>query len=315
MDLGKLTAFLAVAETRNFGRAAERLHMTPSPLSRQIAQLERELGGALFVREYHHVALTPMGEALVAPVRRILEQTGELLSIAAQARGEVRPLRVAATTWAPTALVTRFAEAVARTGGERSSGLEFVEDSDDVVPGLVDGRLDLALLHLPAPDNDGGLSSVPWLRYPLAVAVRADDPLAWRKNVSLAELSDRIFVESIIPPRVTNAMRRVSTMLKNARVTRVERVQGAPGGVEISREVLLRGLATFVPHLPGSPVPSLMSPPAFATVTVEDEGFGMDVGLVWCADQADRRPDLARRIEETVEALTGAPFPVGAPTT
>ncbi|WP_159662019.1 LysR family transcriptional regulator [Streptomyces mexicanus] len=315
MDLAKLTAFLAVADERNFGRAAQRLHMTPSPLSRQVAQLERELGGALFVREYHRVALTPMGEALVGPVRRILEQAGELPAIAAQARGEVRPLRVAATAWAPTARVTRFAEAVGRTGGESASGLELVEDSDDVVPGLLDGRLDLALLHLPAPDSDGGLSAVPWLRYPLAVAVRADDPLAGRESVSLAELSGRTFVESVIPPRVTNAMRRVSTMLKNARVTRTEQVQGAPGGVEISREVLLRGLATFVPHLPGSPLPSLMSPPAFATIPVEDEGFGMDVGLVWCAEQVGRRPDTARRVEEAVEALTGAPLPAGAPVT
>ncbi|MGI5133499.1 LysR family transcriptional regulator [Streptomyces sp. CA-106110] len=311
MDLAKLTAFLAVAEERNFGRAAERLHTTASPLSRQVAQLERELGGALFVREYHHVALTPMGEALVAPIRRILEQTRELPSIAAQARGEARPLRAAAITWAPTALVTRFAAAVGRTGGGSGSALELVEDSDDVVPGLLDGRLDLALLHLPAPVSE--LSVVPWLRYPLAVAVRADDPLAGRKSVSLAELSSRRLVEPVIPARVTNAMRRVTTMLENARVTRAERVQGAPGGVEISREVLLRGPATFVPDLPGSAFPSLMSPPAFATVPVEDDGFGMDVGFVFCADQARRHPDTARRIEEAVEALTGAPVPAGAP--
>jgi DNA-binding transcriptional LysR family regulator len=312
MDLTKLTAFLAVAEERNFGRAAERLHMTPSPLSRQIAQLERELGGALFVREYHHVALTPMGEALLAPIRRILEQAGELPLIAAEARGEARPLRVVATTWAPTLLVTRFAAAVGRTGGEVRSGLELVEDSEDVVPGLLEGRLDLALLHLPAPDSR--LSVASWLRYPLAVAVRADDPLAGRESVSLAELSGRGFVEPILPVRVTSAMRRVAAMLENAGVSSAERVQGAPGGIEICREVLLSGLATFVPDLPESPLPSLMSPPAFATVRVEDEGFGMDVGLVWCAEQAGRRPDTSRRIEEAVEVLTGAPVLAGAPT-
>ncbi|MFJ3212571.1 LysR family transcriptional regulator [Streptomyces flaveolus] len=312
MDLTKLTAFSTVAEELHFGRAAERLHMTASPLSRQVAQLERELGGALFVRQYHHVALTPMGEALVAPVRQILAQVGELPSIAAEARGEDRPLRIAATTWAPTALVIRFAAAVGGNSGEDGEArLEMVEESDDVVPGLLDGHLDLALLHLPTEQAE--LAVVPWIRYPLAVAVRADDPLAGRDKVALAQLRHRRMVAPAVPTRYSRATQPVTSLLERAGVTRVEYIRGAVGGVEISREVLLRGVATFVPDLPETTVPSLMPPPAFATVPVEDEGFGMGMGLAWCPGRVGSRPGTLRRIEEAVAALGGVPTPAGTP--
>jgi DNA-binding transcriptional LysR family regulator len=310
MDVTKLAAFLAVAEERHFGRAAERLHMTASPLSRHIAQLERELGGALFVREYHRVALTSMGEALVAPVRAVLEQIGDLPLIAAEARGQERPLRVAATTWAPTPLVSRFARAVNGTGDEGRPALELVENSDDIVPGVLEGRIDLALLHLPAASCE--LEIVPWVRYPLAIAVRADDPLAGQGSVRLAELSRRKRVSPHIPTSALHAARPVTTMLEEAGLTDTEYVQGAPGGVEIAREVLLHSLVTILPDLRESPLPSLMSPPVFTVLPVEDDGFGMDVGLAWSASRSRRRPDVFRRIERVVEALTGAPPAAGA---
>ena len=72
LDLQRLRCFLAVAEEKHFARAAARLNMTPPPLSRQIKQLETELGGDLFVRGYHDIELTPLGQSLVEPVRRAI---------------------------------------------------------------------------------------------------------------------------------------------------------------------------------------------------------------------------------------------------
>ncbi|OLO25738.1 hypothetical protein PZ61_0235440 [Streptomyces sp. MNU77] len=311
MDLPKLTAFLAVAEELHFGRAAQRLHLTSSPLSRQIAQLERELGGALFVREYHRVALTPMGEALVEPVRRVLTGVGELPSIAARARGEARPLRIAATTWAPTAVVTRFASATGCAGDGAGPDLEIFEDSEDLVTGLVEGRLDLALLHLPTQETE--LTVVPWLRYPLAIAVRADDPLAGRDRVALSELRDRRMVAPVLHKRFSRAGQRVTSLLENAGITPAAYVRGALGGVEVSREVLLRGMITIVPHLAENQVPSLLSPPAFATVPVEDDGFGMDIGFAWCAGRAGDTSARRQQIEAVVKELGGEPAAAGSP--
>ena len=73
MDLRQMRYFLAVAQERNFGRAAERLHMAQPPLSRQIRQIEEELGTPLFLRTPHGVELTQAAESLLQDVPNILE--------------------------------------------------------------------------------------------------------------------------------------------------------------------------------------------------------------------------------------------------
>src|SRR5258707_5840498 len=72
-SLGRLSCFVAVAEELHFGRAAERLHMTQPPLSRQIQQLEGELGVQLIDRTTRSVTLIPAGMAFLLHALRILQ--------------------------------------------------------------------------------------------------------------------------------------------------------------------------------------------------------------------------------------------------
>ena len=71
MELRHFEAFVAVAEELHFSKAAERLHIAQPPLSQRIRQMEKQLGVDLFVRSTRSVVLTPAGEALLGPARKV----------------------------------------------------------------------------------------------------------------------------------------------------------------------------------------------------------------------------------------------------
>jgi DNA-binding transcriptional LysR family regulator len=90
VELRQLRYFVAVAEELHFGRAAERLHMSQSPLSRAIRELERDLGVVLFTRTTRRVELTPAGVALLERARRALAEV-ELAVEEARAAAQPAP--------------------------------------------------------------------------------------------------------------------------------------------------------------------------------------------------------------------------------
>lgn len=146
MDLRHLRHFLAVAETLNFTRAADRLLMASSPLSRSIKELEFEVGGPLFVRSTRRVALTPLGEALIPHARRVLAD------VEALTRDMDRRVRESAQVHLgmrslPRQLIRAVVEDVVKAVDP--SAVVHLEPMDSVaqIERLLDGRLTFGLVN------------------------------------------------------------------------------------------------------------------------------------------------------------------------
>jgi LysR family transcriptional regulator, cyn operon transcriptional activator len=98
MRFGQLHAFVTIADVGGFARAAGRLNLTQSAISRQIALLEEELGVRLFDRDGRNVKLTAPGEDLLRRSRHLLNDAAALGERARELRGgKVGPLRISAT--------------------------------------------------------------------------------------------------------------------------------------------------------------------------------------------------------------------------
>ncbi|MGH4024932.1 MAG: LysR family transcriptional regulator, partial [Pseudonocardiaceae bacterium] len=177
MQLQQLVYFLAVAQTRHFTRAAELTHVAQPSLSKQIHNLERELGSELFHRARGNVSLTPAGEVLVPFAKRILADV-ETARMQVNELAELRlgRLRLGATPSLCTGLLSE-ALACFRTC---YPGIQLIIDesgSRDLVRQVADGAIDLAVITSPLHRGDPTLDSVPILREQLTVAVpRTQDP-------------------------------------------------------------------------------------------------------------------------------------------
>src|SRR5216684_1223059 len=100
MELRHLRYFVAVAEHRNFHRAAEHLHMAQPPLSQQIQDLERELGVQLFDRTRRQIEVTVAGQVFLEDATRILSQVEQAEKRVKRAsKGELGQLTIGYTSF------------------------------------------------------------------------------------------------------------------------------------------------------------------------------------------------------------------------
>jgi DNA-binding transcriptional LysR family regulator len=149
IELRQLRYFVAVAEELHFGRAAERLHMSQSPLSRAIRELERDVGAVLFIRTTRHVELTPAGSALLSRARVALTEVDVAVD---EARRAAQPgPEVIAIGHGPfsRSLAERVAEQVA--GGQPDLGTRLVEGVAPELAGRVASHELVGALMLETP--------------------------------------------------------------------------------------------------------------------------------------------------------------------
>ncbi|TCM04547.1 LysR substrate-binding domain-containing protein [Sphingomonas sp. PP-CC-3G-468] len=173
-DLSQLRCFVAAAEELHFGRAAQRLNMTQSPLSRQIQLLERILDVMLLERTSRQVRLTPAGSAFLIEARRILRLAeSAALSARRVARGDAGRVVIGFTAVSGYDLMPRIvAQAIARLPNIALELREMV--TSEQVDALVTGLIDVAFVRPPIDRHE--FESVCVLREPLIAALPAGDP-------------------------------------------------------------------------------------------------------------------------------------------
>jgi DNA-binding transcriptional LysR family regulator len=299
IDFTRLRYFLAVAEELHFKRAADRLHITPPPLSKQIKLLERELGGALFERSYHEVRLTPLGAALVEPAHRVLDMVAELEATASKISGSIGPLRVGATAFAPSDFLYGFEDAINRLAAAPTQ-FSIPGSAAEVAAHLVAGHLDLGLIHLPCPDSRVDFRVIS--RYRSGIAVRNDDPLAVRDVVTIDDLKDREVAVDIARANPI-AMAALIRRLNSRGVDRVVEAAGSRGSeIELAAQVRSKRLVLLIAYAPDSSLGRVFSPPEFKLIPIDDPAWKPGrLAIAWSRDRPEQHPALQAAIDEVVE--------------
>ncbi|WP_458319599.1 LysR family transcriptional regulator [Mycolicibacterium brisbanense] len=194
LDIRKLRYFVAVAEDLNFGRAARRLHIAQPVLSRQIRAFETELGVQLFHRDSRGTQLTAAGNQLLIDAKHLLDE----ISAVQQRLRAAMPTATITVGVSPGLRATAAAAAFEAAGPHRRAVVRQVGLLEQVEV-VRTGEFDVVYAREPF-DHDG-LGTAALLSEPLDAVLPADDPLATKPSVRLAELRTRklLFDPQVLP--------------------------------------------------------------------------------------------------------------------
>jgi DNA-binding transcriptional LysR family regulator len=189
MELRHLRYFVAVAEALNFTKAATGLRLAQPALSRQVADLEDELGVDLLSRTSHGVRLTEEGKLFLAEARVILTHVdSSVAKVRALARGEFGELQVGYVPPLDLHILPRSLAEFHRT----TPGVKVVLHdlgSDELCRELRSGTLHLAVMMQPSEDATAGIEFEEIGSYPFFVAMASGHPLTRMKAVRLESLA------------------------------------------------------------------------------------------------------------------------------
>ena len=248
MDLRQLAALVAVADTGTFSAAAEVLHTVQSNVSTHVAHLERSLGVTLVDRSGG--CLTEEGEVVVARARRIQAELDALSADVASLRDEVAGnvrVGVIGTTgrWLMPPLLTAMGE---RHPAVRVAVLEG--NTTSLLPHLLSGSLDLAMVNLPVTDQDVVVDRL--FEEDLIVVAPSDHPLALLDEVTLTDLASH---ELLLTPPGTSI--RVDLDQAAAAAGVQLRAKAELDGLRLIASLSFEGYGAAV--LPSSAVPSWLT--------------------------------------------------------
>ena len=194
MELRHLRYFVSVAEALSFTKAAARLHTAQPSLSRQIRDLEEELGVRLLNRTKQRVTLTDEGRSFLGDAKRLLALAAETVeSVRRLHTGEVRALNIGYVS-------NLFHDLLPRTLASFHQELPTVSvnlfdlSCGDQFRALDEGKLDLGFVGLHEPIARRGLEFRTVASYKTVVALPKDNPLTSKTTVELKVLAPMFFI-------------------------------------------------------------------------------------------------------------------------
>ncbi|WP_298815894.1 LysR family transcriptional regulator [Chloroflexus sp.] len=273
MELRHLRYFEAVARHSHVTRAAAELHIAQPALSKQISQLERELGITLFDRVGRSLRLTEAGEALLPYARAILAQVEEARSAMAERIG-LKAGRVA--IGAPPTVGAHLLPPLLAAFHQRYPGITLrlhEAGLHSLLDLLESGLTDLAVVALPV--NDESLAVTPLLNEPLVLIVSPSHPLAGRGEVAMTELRNERWILSPASYELREAT------LKACREAGFTPQTALEGG---ETETLVRFVAAGL-GIALAPALAVANFPGVASLTIRDQSLTRSLGLVWRSDR------------------------------
>ncbi len=214
MEIATLQAFIALSESQSFSVAAEKLFITQPAVSKRIAALEQELGGALFDRIGRRALLTEAGAALLPQARSILRQVEESRRVVTDLSGKVAgDLHIGTSHHIGLHRLPESLRQFSRDYPEVQLDIRFL-DSEEACRGVESGSLELAIVTL--PNNPAPVLRLETLwQDPLDLVCHRDHPLAQMQSVRIADLAEH---PAILPGPGTFTRELIETAFKGYRL-------------------------------------------------------------------------------------------------
>ena len=193
MELRHLRYFCAVADSGTFNKASQELHVSQSAISEQIADLEREIGGALLDRTQRRARLTPQGELFLAEARKTLIASERAIDVARRSlKGEVGTLAIGFFLWGAGGFFARIIREYRKLYPQVRLSL-YEMHTWVQMDALLSGKIDLGFTRPLEPPFNRSLRAELLYSDPVVLAMPIDHPFA-AKSVQLSSLAAEPFV-------------------------------------------------------------------------------------------------------------------------
>jgi len=268
MDTQLLTAFIEVAESQSFTRAADSLHLSQPAISKRITALEEQIGRPLFDRVGRSISLTDAGRTLLPYARKALQDIEDGRRALSQLSGQVSGrLSIGTSHHIGLHRLPPVLGAFTRDYPQVDLDIHFM-DSEVACDAVLAGKLELGIVTLP-------IQAIPHLQQhavwpdPLAVVIAADHPLAQRKKPALTDLAG---LPAVLPDASTYTHRIVTAALQAQGIT--PRVRLATNYLETLKMLVAIGLGWSV-------LPDSMVDGGLARLQIRGLTMTRTLGLVW----------------------------------